>query len=318
MNERIRTSWALVRASGHLLRRHEELLVFPILSALALVFVLATLLTALLAVNGFDLQQARESQYFRSVVVLFVYYFVQHFIVYFANTALVGATLLYLDGETPTVGNGLSIAYRHLRAIVAYALIMATIALVFRWLFRRGGTATWLVGPFARRFAVFSLIGIAWELITYLVIPILIVEDVGPVHAIRRSSSLIKETWGERVAGYASSFLMFLLASLLILTLGVPGIGRAIATANELWITLAIYVVVMLIIGLFMIKLSFDGVFSAILYRYAAGYPVPEYFDETLLRSAFRPKKSRLHFHLRRKSQDEQKSAETVNPDKNA
>jgi hypothetical protein len=305
MIQRIRTSWALVRASARLIRRHEDLLIFPILSALTLAFTVATMMLALLAANDFDLRQVQESQYLHSVVALFVFYFVQHFIVYFTNTALVGATLLYLDGETPTVGHGLTIAYRHLWAIIGYALIMASIAMVFRWLFRRGGAATWLAGPFARRIAVFSLIGIAWELITFLVIPILIVEEMGPLQAIRRSSHLIKTTWGERVVGYASSFLMFLLASLPILAVGMPGIARAIASANELWITLAIYGVVMSITVLFMIKLSFDGVFSAILYRYAAGQPVPAYFDEALLRTAFRPRASWLRFRRRQAGEDE-------------
>ena len=47
--------------------------------------------------------------------------------------------------------------------------------------------------------AVSWLAGAAWTVITWLAVPIIIVEGVGPIEAIKRSSHLLKQTWGENV-----------------------------------------------------------------------------------------------------------------------
>ena len=39
---------------------------------------------------------------------------------------------------------------------------------------------------------VTSLVGLAWNLATYLVVPVLVIEGVGPVEAIKRSAGLLK------------------------------------------------------------------------------------------------------------------------------
>ena len=69
---------------------------------------------------------------------------------------------------------------------------------------------------------VAALGGMAWNIITFLVVPVLVVEGVGPIGAIKRSAGLLKKTWGEQVIGSAGIGLVF---GLLGLAVGVVGIG---------------------------------------------------------------------------------------------
>ena len=48
---------------------------------------------------------------------------------------------------------------------------------------------------------VARLVGLAWNLVTFLVVPILVLEDLGVGDALKRSKDLFKKTWGENVIG---------------------------------------------------------------------------------------------------------------------
>ena len=63
---------------------------------------------------------------------------------------------------------------------------------------RRGRQGA-LAGAIAARLG-----GVAWSLATFFVVPIILDEGAGPVTAIRRSASLLRETWGQQLAGGAA------------------------------------------------------------------------------------------------------------------
>ena len=102
--------------------------------------------------------------------------------IFFCNTALVGAALIRLRGGDPTVADGFRIAASRVGPILGYALIAATVGMVLRAISERSG--------FLGRLVV-SLVGFAWNLATFLVVPVLVVEDVGPIEAVQRSASYL-------------------------------------------------------------------------------------------------------------------------------
>ena len=153
------------------------------------------------------------------MIVAFLFYLVQYTVIFFANTALVGAAMIRLQGGDPTLADGFRIASKRLGTIVGYALISATVGVVLRAISERLG----FVGRI-----IIGLVGFAWHVATYLVMPVLAAEDIGPVDAIKRSSSLLKRTWGEQIVGNASIGAVFglfmvgaILAGALIIALGV-------------------------------------------------------------------------------------------------
>jgi hypothetical protein len=280
MFQRISNSWALIKASAGVLRADKELLVFPIVSAVGLLIVTASFAFPMVLAGFFDSLLRGRAQVF-GLVVAFAFYIVQYFVIIFANTALVGAALIRLRGGDPTIGDGLRIALQHLGTILGYALVSATVGMILRWLSERGRFVGRLVS---------SILGLAWNLATYLVVPVLIVEGVGPIEAIKRSASLLKRTWGEQIVGNFSIGLVFGLLALLAFVVGVPLIILAVSSGSVAWIALTglLFVLVLILLGL--INSTLNGIYVAAVYRYAAEGETSGFFDEDMVREAFLPK----------------------------
>jgi hypothetical protein len=67
----------------------------------------------------------------------------------------------------------------------------ATVGMLLRWLSERGLLGRLIAG----------LIGLSWNIATYLVVPVLAVENVGPLEAIQRSTGLLRQTWDGQIVG---------------------------------------------------------------------------------------------------------------------
>ncbi len=171
-----------------MLSADKELVIFPIISAVAL-----TIVSAAFVVPMFFLTDAKGALAGPlSFIVGFAFYVVSYFVIFFSNSALVGAALIRLRGGDPTVADGFRIAMGKVGTIFGYAMVAATVGIILRAIQERAG----LVGRI-----ITGLIGIVWNVATFLVVPVLVNEDVGPIDAVKRSSALLKKTWGEQVVG---------------------------------------------------------------------------------------------------------------------
>ena len=200
MFRRFENSWNLVKASWAVLRADKELLIFPIISMIAVSLVTLTFLVPgffLATSNGESQQGAWSNPLF--LVFLLAFYLAQYTVIFFCNTALVGAAMIRLDGGDPSVSDGFRIASERIGKIVAYAFISATVGMFFRWLSEKGFLGRIVAG----------LIGVTWNIATYLVVPVLVVEDVGPIEAIKRSAALLRQSWGEQIAGHVGISVVF-------------------------------------------------------------------------------------------------------------
>jgi ACR3 family arsenite efflux pump ArsB len=206
---------------------------------------------------------------------------VQYFVIIFANSALVGAAMIRLRGGDPTVGDGFRIAMAHLGKILGYALVSATVGMILRWLSERGKT----LGRIAS-----SIGGLAWNLATYLVVPVLVIEDVGPLEAIRRSANLLKKTWGEQIVGNFSIGLIFGLLTVLVILLGIPTFVFVASTNSVAIIALTALLFVLILVFLGLVSSTLNGIYVAAVYRYAAEGEASGFFSEEMVRGAFRPK----------------------------
>jgi hypothetical protein len=137
-----------------------------------------------------------------------------------------------------------------------------------------------------------GLLGAAWNIATFLVIPVLVIENVGPLEAIKRSVALLKRTWGEQLIGNAGIGLVFGLATFLTL---LAGIGLIIASA-ALGVPALIVVVVVLVVAalliLAVIGSALGGIYRAAIYRYAATGQMSGGFTPQLVQGAFTTRQS--------------------------
>src|SRR5436189_2434686 len=226
--ERLRIGWQLTKVSLGILRKEKGLIVLPFLSLLLtgaawFVFLITIFFTAI-PTNPFG--------YWLFYVGLAIVYYVTFFVSIYFNAAVMGAAMIRLNGGNPTISDGLKVGNQNLRRMAGWALVSATVGLVLRAIAERFGVIGRIVAGFA---------GAAWGIITYLVVPVLIFEKIGPWAAVKRSGSLLRQTWGEAAGGYLS--LGGIIVLLALPALLVPLLGFALGGVAGLAIGLGIAVV---------------------------------------------------------------------------
>ena len=283
MFDRLSRSWELVKASWSVLREDKELLVFPLISSAAMLVVVACFALPIIGLGGLDgLGRAVDGnasvgQY----AIAFLFYVVQYFVIFYFNAALVGAAMIRLDGGDPTVGDGLAVASSKLPSILGYALIAATVGMVLRAIQERVG----FLGKI-----VVGILGTGWSIATYLVVPVLVTRDIGPVEAVKESALLLKRTWGENVIGQAGIGFAFGLIQLGVMAGGIALIVFAALAHNLPLVIAAIFILVAAVLVTLLIHSALSGIYSAALYRYATTNEAIGGFGSDTLRLAFRPK----------------------------
>jgi hypothetical protein len=282
---RFSRSWDLVNQSFAILWKDKQLMLFPVLSGISCVIV-----TLLLAAGGLaiflpaireagitpeNFQNSGRSTEF--MAAMFVFYLANYFVIVFFNVALVGVANSRLTGGTWTFDQGLQLAWKRKWVILQWAFVAATVGMLLRMLSERAG----FIGRM-----VIGVIGIAWNLACYFVVPVLAFEDLSPGAAIYRSAELFRETWGEKVVGGFSLGMVFLVLML-------PGFALWIG-ATQFWGQRGM-VIGGVIMGLYLLLLSVmssavQGIFNAALYRYACDQAVPPGFSRELIQTAWSPK----------------------------
>ncbi|KGI78782.1 DUF6159 family protein [Oleiagrimonas soli] len=284
MAGRFARSWALAKASAGMLNKERRLLVFPLLSSVCCLLVLASfaapVFAALEARGGASAQELQHSVGF--YIGLFVFYVVQYSVIFFFNTALVGSAMACMNGERPTVGDGLRLAASKWPQIFGYALIASTVGMLLRALQERLG----LIGRL-----VIGLIGLAWTVATFLVVPVLAATDVGPYEAVKRSTQLLKRTWGENIIGNAGISVVLSLGFMLIVAVLFAGVIFSVSLHAAVLIPVLAVLGVLAFIALALIQSALQGIYAAALYRYAEYGDAGNGFDQALLDQAFRSKR---------------------------
>ena len=275
--ERLRRSWELVKSSWSVLRADKELLLYPVASGVMTFVAVVLVFLVWLASGGLD-RWSDESFGIVDLVLIFLFYFVVSTVVIFFNSALIAAANIRLEGGDPTLSDGFRVALSRIGSILGWAAIAATVGLVLQALRERGGVAG----------AIVSLIGnMAWSLITFLVVPILVVEGVGPIEAIKRSASLLRKSWGEQIVGAFSIGLVVGLTFLAVLLAGGAVVFLLFSVSDVLGVlAAAILVAGLIILGL--IGSALSGIFNVALYRYAVGEDSSRFFPAETLAGAFR------------------------------
>ncbi len=278
MFRRLSNSWELTKASAQVLSADKELLIFPLISALGLVLVSAGFLAPMVLVAD---EQGDRLQGPLGLLVTFAFYVVAYFVIFFCNSALVGAALIRLRGGDPTLADGFRIAGGKVGVIFAYAVVAATVGMVLRAIQQRAG----LLGRI-----VSGLFGMAWTLATFLVVPVLVNENLGPLDAVKRSTELLKKTWGEQVVGNFGVSAVITLAVFALTFTFVPLIFLTASSQQPALIAGAVGGYVVSLLALALVGSTLSGIYTAALYRYASEGQMGEGFSPEMVKEAFRPK----------------------------
>lgn len=281
---RIKRSWALTKASFEILMKDKELMIFPIISAIAMVIVSVVFFVPTILSNVLD-SIFDTGIPVLGYVVLFLFYLVQYTVVYFFSTALVGAALIRLRGGDPTVKDGFDVAMKRIPKIIGWAALSATVGLILNILKDSSEKKGKGIGNL-----ISNILGAAWNVVTFLVVPILAAEGLGPIEAIKRSWELLKHSWGEQVSGTISIGLVFgligFIGSVILIGLGI-GLSIVMDTFIPGILFGVIFVGFILLVSL--LSSTLNGIFTAAVYAYAAEGQVG-LFDEVTIQGAIQYK----------------------------
>lgn len=244
---RIDRSFRLLSASLHVLRRDTELMALPAIAGLMTILIGASFFAAAWG-SGLAERQVSGGHY----VLLGLFYFCAYFLGIFANASVVAAASMRLEGQDPTVRDGVRIAAQKVGTILVWSAIAMTVGVGLRMLEERAG----ILGRI-----FISLLGTAWTVITFFVVPVILFEPGGVGYAIKRSAKLFKQRWGETLVGTVGlGFAMFILSIPVVLVavlLGMASLPIGIAFA-------IVAFSVLMVIGA-----TLSGIFNAALYRFA-------------------------------------------------
>jgi len=260
----------VARASLKVLNTHKELIIFPVLSGITQVLILGSFFFFMFSDKNtlFTLDEASNTV---MLGVMFTIYLVGYFITVFFNMALVHCARLHFEGKDVSIAQGLSFSFGRIGTILSWALFAASIGTLLKTLQDNFGNIGKLV---------VGIMGFAWSLATFFVIPVLAYENVGPLEAVKRSASLVKEKWGE---GIGANFSIMLLCMLAFIPMAIIAMGVS-AWVNEA-LGIGIFVAGMLI--LVAISSALHSIFISALYSTLRGNGIPTHFDQQMMDNSF-------------------------------
>jgi hypothetical protein len=272
---KIARTWSLMQISWRLLVEDKKILIFPLMSGLSCLAVAASFIIPLFVTDkwrppGADARTVQQIAYYS---FLFLYYYCNYFVIVFFNSALVSYVVMRMNGDSPTIGDGFRAALARLPLIAGWALIAATVGFLLKIIEDRSDKIGQIVA---------ALLGGAWAMVTFLVIPVLVVEQKNPFSALKESTVLLKQTWGERIMmNFSFSTISFLL---MIPAIGVIVLG--VMAHNLFILAICIAAVVLYVILLTLVQSALEAIFQTAIYFYARHSQVPAGFDESVLQSA--------------------------------
>lgn len=260
-------TWELMGDSWQVIKKDKELLIFPLVSMICCLVVLASFAIPIITSGSFE-QTAGEEQAMQAgdYVTMFMFYFCNYFIIIFFNVALISCAAIRFQGGDPTVADGFNAAFRRFHLIFGWALVSATVGMILRLIEERSEWVGRLVA---------GILGMAWTAVSFLVIPVMVIEEKSPLAALKESASLLRKTWGEQlISGFSFGMVYFVMAipGYLIGALGFYFVISKVMFAAITCFVLAI--IYMIILGL--INFAQQSIFQAALYFYAKDGHLPE------------------------------------------
>jgi hypothetical protein len=257
-------------AAWSVLKRDKALVLFPLFSSIACFFVLASFIVPLFMVDLSGFKEVHghysQAQQVAGWAYLFAFYFVNYFVITFFNVGIVSCAVARMAGAEPTFGSGMRAALQRVHLIVGWALLSATVGLILK-----------IIESYSKRFGriMAAILGAAWSIMTFLVVPVLVVENKGPFDALKESITLLKKTWGTQVLGNFSFGLIFFflfIPAIFVIVFSFYLMSAVSVIVGMLVLGLAICY----ILGLALIQSALHSIFQAALYMYTQGVP-----DET-------------------------------------
>ncbi|MDE0494606.1 MAG: hypothetical protein F4Z00_14240 [Acidimicrobiaceae bacterium] len=273
---RLSNTWSLAKVSWSVLKKDRELLWMPVLSFLASAVVIVVVIGLTFVTLSTESTHDQTTMEFNPamIVVYVLAAMVLGVIAVFFNGALVAGAHERLTGGDPTVRSAIGRAFARIGGLVPWAIITTTVGLVLQALRDRAG---WLGR------IVTHMLEMAWEVVTFLTVPAIVIDNVGAIEGLKRSASLLRNTWGENIAARVG---FGLLGFVLIIPAAVVA-GLFIASGWTVLMAIGIIAAAAWVAVVMVVLTALNAVFQTALYLYATTGMPPTGFEQAPLEQTF-------------------------------
>lgn len=281
-------SWMITKLTFGVINKDRELLWFALLSFIfsalfAVAMIFPSIIPALMN-NGFSQESLEVYQY----GIIFTTYFGLAFIATFFNVCVVYTTRIRFEGGNATFGESIKFAFTRISLIFQWSLLSATVGLLLRILQDLAsnlGKAGQLVANI-----LISLLGMAWSIVTIFVVPVLVYEGLGPIDALKKSTQVIKKTWGESLVKALGLGLIQFLVFVMMILASIALTYVLTSAFDTVGLLIGISVGALLLLLTAMVFTVASTIFNTALYVYANNNLVASGFNEEVVRGAFKQK----------------------------
>lgn len=266
-------SKAFFQQTWAFLKQNKDLVFLPILSFIALVILLAVTISGVII----DLADVNIPMW-SGIVIALVGYAVMAFVVIFTQAWLVACVYERLHDRSCTLSQGFAMTIKRTPQLIGWALFSGTVGLIINMLENAHNIFADIIA---------AIIGLAWSLAIYFVIPVVVVTGAGPFSAFKQSSKVFGKSWYKVVRFYAYYAWIIFIAVI---------IAFFVAKFDPQWFAqnLQIWVptVIVVLVAMSLFGRLFNAVVQSALYMYYMDKQVPSIFSEALLQQAFMQKNS--------------------------
>ncbi len=255
--DRVKMGAVLTKDSLLVMGHNPRLFLFPLVSGVAgLAF-----LTVFVGVTFGLMAIAPEGG---ALVGLFLIYLVLTFVATFFTAGLVHQTRTVLEGGEVDLRAGLAAAWEVKGPLFVWALVSATVGIVINAIENSDSRLARLFG---------TLFGVAWTLLTFFVVPVIVFERASTTGMFERSAGTFKRTWGEAPISLVGIQLVSLVVVLPFVLVGGLLFSAGVAVAG-------IAIVLVGILLSYLVGQTLQGVVKTTLYLYAEEGLRPAEFDD--------------------------------------
>lgn len=239
-----------VKKSWKVLMADKELILFPAISGILCILVSLSFYFPVSA-SGKGIEQMYSGNPGGFYFLLFLFYFLNYFLITFFNCAVIACAEIRMAGGDPTLGDGFRASFAVTSYIAMWALVEATVGILLKSLRGKG-----------RRSLVTGSLGTMWTMAAFFVPPRMVIDRTNPFTALKSAWNDLKGNWGQQLVGGVSfgllGFLGAVPAFLALFAFGTPGVANLVFAA--VWI-----------LGVSLLVSTLKAIFQASLYLSTRG-----------------------------------------------
>lgn len=259
-----RRSLRLTRISFEVMRSTPSLIVPPIIAIVSSLILVLTASGAIFLRSGSGSAVDPGNYSVLDYVMFSLILLVTSTVTLLCNAAVVAAANARLRGEPVTLSQSFNVAFSRFPQILGWGVITVAVGMILRAIEERAG----FLG------SIISWIGsVAWAVITYFVLPVLVIEKVGPIEAIKRSSKIVRTRWGEVVTFEVGIGLVAFLCLLPIIAIAVA-LGLLVHPVAGIVVGAVAFALLMAV------TTALTAIYQTALYQYSVWGWVPQPFAE--------------------------------------